>query len=281
MITGMGMLPCQDAAIQKLLQRCDLIIVDPPFSAPLQALAVTLSRIQRLNTKVKLMLLFPYFEQKSVAQALPLLHMLDYRVKYCNHKNYKGEDTPVRIFTDIPLPRVPSPQEAGYVLCLVCNDWMFHTNSHCKHCNRCTSVGGVKRQHCVACNACVKEGSLHCRSCATCHPKNTPCPSAPRCTACASPHHRRHACPKFKELVSTALQPWSIPSPRLNSASNVSRRAKQMSPVARVVCKRPRVFIFAHVFLRPALMNYRWRHRRSVRRSTPARSLSSESASMR
>jgi 23S rRNA (cytosine1962-C5)-methyltransferase len=26
----MGMLPCQDAAIQKLLQRCDLIIVDPP-----------------------------------------------------------------------------------------------------------------------------------------------------------------------------------------------------------------------------------------------------------
>ena len=277
----MGMLPCQDAAIQKLLQRCDLIIVDPPFSAPLQALAVTLSRIQRLNTKVKLMLLFPYFEQKSVAQALPLLHMLDYRVKYCNHKNYKGEDTPVRIFTDIPLPRVPSPQEAGYVLCLVCNDWMFHTNSHCKHCNRCTSVGGVKRQHCVACNSCVKEGSLHCRSCTTCHPKNTPCPSAPRCTACASPHHRRHACPKFKELVSTALQPWSIPSPRLNSASNVSRRAKQMSPVARVVCKRPRVFIFAHVFLRPALMNYRWRHRRSVRRSTPARTVSSESASMR
>jgi hypothetical protein len=262
MLTGMSLLPGQDDTIQQLLKRCDLIIVDPPFSAPLQALAATLCHVQLLNPSVRLMLLFPYFEQKNVAQAMPLLHMLDYRVKYCNHKNYKGEDSPVRIFTNIPLPRVPSPQEAGYLLCLHCNDWMFHTNTHCKHCNRCTSVGGVLRQHCLECNTCVKLGSTHCRSCSSCHPKDTPCPPASRCTVCASPHHRRLACPKFQDFVKTALKPWAIPSLCPPPASEVSRHAKQRRAVTRSVCKRPHRFIFAHIMSRPALLNYHWRSRR-------------------
>ena len=263
MMTGMTVLPDHDDAVQQLLQRCDLIIIDPPFSAPLPALAATLSHTQRRNPKVKLMLLFPYYEQKNVEQTMPFLHMLDYRVKYCDHKNYKGEDTPVRIFTNIPLPRVPSPQEAGYKLCLYCNDWMFHTNVHCKDCNKCTSVGGVVRQHCSDCRACVKLGSLHCPACSCCHPKNSSCPPVSRCTVCASAHHRRHACPQFQELVKTALKPWAITPRPLRSTIAVSRHTRQIRPVGRAVCKRPHVFIFAHILSRPALLNYCWRKRRS------------------
>ncbi len=264
MLTGLAILACEQDDVQELLQRCDLIIVDPPFSAPLEALATTLSHIQRTSTHVKIMLLFPYFEQQRVAEAMPYLHMLDYRVRY-HHKNYAGEDTPVRIFTNIPLPRVPSPQEAGYLLCLHCNDWMFHKNVHCEYCNRCTSVGGVNRHHCFGCNACVKVGLVHCHACASCHPKNAPCPSTSRCTVCGSLHHRRHACPKFKEIIKTALQPWAIPLPdyALHASSKVSSRRGGIRCVARSVCKRrPQVFIFAHVLSRVALLKYRWRNRR-------------------
>ena len=267
------MLPSDQDGVQELLQRCDLIIVDPPFSAPLevpaplhalkkcdtlQALAATLSRI---SARVKIMLLFPYFEQQRVIEAMPYLHMLDYRVRY-NHKNYAGQDSPVRIFTNIPLPRVPSPQEAGYLLCLHCNDWMFHTNSHCQHCNSCTSVGGVARRHCFDCGACVKAGSLHCSACSSCHPKHAPCPPASRCTVCASLRHRRHSCPKFKEIVEEALQPWAIPLPPCAPAK-VAGRGGQKPCVTRGVCKRrPRVFISAHVLSRVAVLKYRWRSRR-------------------
>jgi hypothetical protein len=261
MLTGMAMLPGERDAVQTVLKRCDLIIIDPPFSAPLQALAATLLHIQQSNAAVKLMLLFPYFEQKNVAQAMPHLHMLDYRVKYA-HKNYNGEGTPVRIFTNIPLPRVPSPQEAGYTLCLDCNDWMFHTNKHCKYCNRCTSVGGVQRQHCFECNTCVKPRSFHCNLCASCHPKNTPCPSAPRCTICASVHHRRHACPQFKATVEAALQPWTIPlHQRHKVASKASRR-----DVARALSKRRSSFILARIWSPFALLKYRWRSRQKSKK---------------
>ncbi len=257
------MIPDEHDAVQALLQRCDLIIVDPPFSAPLQALAETLSHIQRSNAAVNVMLLFPYYEQKNVAQAMPHLHMLDYRVRYA-HKNYNREDTPVRIFTSIPLPKVPSPQEAGYKLCLDCNDWMFHTNTHCKYCSRCTSVGGVLRRHCFECNACVKLGSLHCSACTTCHPKDTPCPSVSRCTVCGSVAHRRHACPVFKEIVDSALRPWSIPLRcQVDEASKVSRSAQNVRGLSRAVSKRPRIFISAHICSPVALLKYRWRRRRS------------------
>jgi hypothetical protein len=263
MLTGMAMLPGQQAAVRAALQRCDLIIVDPPFSAPLQALAETLLHIQRSNAAVKILLLLPYYEQQHVTRAMPHLHMLDYRVMY-SHKNFNGASTPVRIFTNIPLTKVPSPQEAGYKLCLDCNDWMYQTNSHCKHCNRCTSVGGVPRRHCFECNACVKLGSLHCELCASCHPNRTPCPSASRCTVCASTSHRRHACPLFKEIVDTALRPWVIQAPlQRDAASKVASHTRYVRGVSSAVSKRPAVFIFAHTRSPVALLKYRWRSRRS------------------
>jgi hypothetical protein len=36
MLTGLAMLPSDQDGVQALLQRCDLVIVDPPFSAPLE-----------------------------------------------------------------------------------------------------------------------------------------------------------------------------------------------------------------------------------------------------
>jgi hypothetical protein len=260
MLSGTAMVPCERDCIQALLDTCDVIIVDPPFSAPVEALAVTLSHIRRHNTNVKILLLFPYFQEKCVLQAMPDLHMLDYRVQY-SHKNYSNDSTPVRIFTNIPLPRIPSPQEAGYLLCLDCNDWMFHTNTHCKLCNKCTSVGGTPRRHCLKCNTCVKIGSHHCRSCSTCHPKNTPCPPQSRCTVCASLDHRRHACPQFKEIVKTALAPWAFPVDPAQTKRNVVRRAGKARAAARAICKPQRSFVSADFYSSLALLKCRWRSR--------------------
>jgi len=263
MLSGTALLPSEHEAIQSLLERCDVVIVDPPFSAPIEALAVTLSHIRRRNSNVKLLLLFPYFQEKAVLQAMPDLHMLGYRVQY-SHKNYSNESTPVRIFTNIPLQRIPSPQEAGYTLCLHCNDWMFHTNTHCKLCNKCTSIGGVARLHCRKCNTCVKIGSQHCLSCASCHPKNTPCPPKSRCTVCASVHHRRQACPRFKLIVQTALAPWAVPLDPPQKKRKVARRAGKPRAVARGVGKRQCSFIFAHVCSSFALLKCRLRVREHV-----------------
>jgi hypothetical protein len=117
---------------------------------------------------------------------------------------------------------------------------MFHTNSHCNYCKRCTSIGGVKQRHCDECNTCVKERTVHCHSCASCHPKNTPCPPISRCTVCASVSHRRHACPKLIDIVSAALQPWVISTDNLHKKSKVQRGSSKVRGVARQVVKRSR-----------------------------------------
>ena len=146
MLSGTAMVPCEHDAVLELLGQCDLIIVNPKFSpaiygmlhpAPMDALASTLSTIRQRNSNVGILVILPYFLQESTLEAMPYLHMLEYRVRtsrLCGNEQS-------RIFTNLPLACIPSPQEAGYLLCFDCNDWMFNTKTHCKLCNTCHSEG--------------------------------------------------------------------------------------------------------------------------------------------
>lgn len=106
------------------IAECDriLIIADPPFGGRIEALAYTLKRITSvLMTKNKylketdiigkiyirsyliiksdenyfnlfvliVLLVLPYFMEPAVQQSLPNFRMLDYKVEYRNHRQFK------------------------------------------------------------------------------------------------------------------------------------------------------------------------------------------------
>jgi hypothetical protein len=106
-------------------------------------LAPVLENILKAYPFCAVLFLAPYYVRQDILSRFSSFNMLAYKVAYCHPSVYPSRaETPVRIFTNIPLPRVPSPQEAGYLLCLQCNDWMSYTTKHCSQCNRCTSADG-------------------------------------------------------------------------------------------------------------------------------------------
>jgi len=146
MLAGTAMLPCDHEVVLRHLDQCNIIIVDPQFCptfygtlhpAPMQLLATTLYNIMLRNSEVGILLILPQFLQAVALQAMPYLQMLEYRVR----TSLMGGNESFRIFTNFSLLRIPSPQEAGYLLCLECNDWMAFDKTHCKLCNKCHSQG--------------------------------------------------------------------------------------------------------------------------------------------
>ena len=106
-------------------------------------LAPVLENILKAYPFCAVLFLAPYYVRQDILSRFSSFNMLAYKVAYCHPSVYPSRaETPVRIFTNIPLGRVPSPQEAGYLLCLECNDWMYYTTKHCSQCNRCTSADG-------------------------------------------------------------------------------------------------------------------------------------------
>lgn len=108
----------------RYIAECDriLIIADPPFGGRIEALAYTLNRITSVlmtkNQSLKetdiigkiyicsyligksnenyfnlfvliVLLVLPYFMEPAVQQSLPNFRMLDYKVEYRNHRQFK------------------------------------------------------------------------------------------------------------------------------------------------------------------------------------------------
>ena len=65
------------------------------------------------------------------------------QVTYENHPHYSGmkssKPSPIRIFTNVPLPGLQLPSSEGYRLCKYCNRYVARDNVHCDKCNSCTS----------------------------------------------------------------------------------------------------------------------------------------------
>ena len=128
-------------------ERHDFIIVDTHLALPS---FTDFLRLPDLNSKIcHVIVLACYYQQHCLSGHNESWRMLDYRVAYTNEMTYPYRvETPVRIFTTIPLPLVPSPQEAGYTMCLDCNMWIFYdTMSHCSECHKCSSFDGIWCPH--------------------------------------------------------------------------------------------------------------------------------------
>lgn len=164
------------------------IVIDPPFGARPELLLNTLNAISRTITQLglrlvhpKVLWVWPYFLERKLLEAVdsvpssPKLKMSDYRVCYLNHKEYSGDTggrklgSPVRLFTNHPLSRLPVPRETGYKLCSSCNFFVAETNVHCAKCGVCSSKDGRPYVHCDDCSRCVKETYNHCQLCSRCH----------------------------------------------------------------------------------------------------------------
>lgn len=129
-----------------VLQNRDFIIIDTQLSL---TSFTSLLRLSYLNSCSVVIVLACYYYQDYIRDHSQQWSMLDYRVAYTHQSVYPQRvETPVRIFTNIALSRVPSPQEAGYIMCLDCNMWIFYaTRFHCFKCNKCTSIGGIWCPH--------------------------------------------------------------------------------------------------------------------------------------
>ncbi|GBM78492.1 Zinc finger CCHC domain-containing protein 4 [Araneus ventricosus] len=102
------------------------ILLDPPFGGLIDAICFTLQKLnrywQKANDKssesVPIMWFFPYFLEPRIMQNMPDLVMMDYKVKYLNHKKFGGQagsvGSPVRIFTNISASSVVLPKDEGY-----------------------------------------------------------------------------------------------------------------------------------------------------------------------
>ena len=127
------------------LERADFIIVAAPFhirkfycnqqESRMGALVATLAAVRLKNSDVQFLMLFPFLNAKTVLNSMPYLHMLNYR-----------SDDKFRVFTSIP--HCTGPPDAGYRLCLYCDDWLFHTSRHCKLCNTCHLSGFRPWEYC-------------------------------------------------------------------------------------------------------------------------------------
>jgi hypothetical protein len=169
------------------------LICDPPFGGRVEPISYTLKTISDLhkelnanddeNLSLKIMFMFPYFmgnimreksNPLSIAGGLKDLKMSDYKVDYDNHPLFtikdqsKKQNSPVRIFTNIPLRLLELPISDGYKFCKYCKRWVSKENNHCKKCKECPSKDGRTYKHCDICKRCVKPTWKHCEKCKKC-----------------------------------------------------------------------------------------------------------------
>jgi Probable N6-adenine methyltransferase len=171
MFTGHFFNPEDEAAVCS--QSFDLVVCDPPFQPEL--LPLLAATVHKLAPAAPLLLAFPCFNRDAVSVAFSA-KMTDLRLGYENHRNFKNEKSPVRLFTTIPLHRLILPGD-DYKLCEPCGRYVHEKlNRHCSKCNSCTTIhGGAVYQHCKACERCVKPGYKHCANCRRCFPVDHQC----------------------------------------------------------------------------------------------------------
>jgi len=174
---------------QEFLINCDklLIILDPPFGAKSELIAICLKRIVEelfsfnISVEVNILWVFPYYMEKQVLESMEDMKMSDFKVTYKNHTKFGDSDggrklgSPIRFFTDVPLRDLPFPAMDGYRYCEYCHHWVAKENLHCKICQTCPSKDGRTYVHCALCARCVKPTYLHCSSCGRCKLKEHLC----------------------------------------------------------------------------------------------------------
>ena len=186
-----------------------VMVVDPPFGGLVRAFSAGIKKIWSMSGRqIPTLLIFPYFSEAHVLEAFPLFKMLDYQVVYSNHKHYskgiwqsdRSKPSPVRIFTNIPLPALQLPTDEGYRFCHKCNRYVCRLNRHCEKCNACTSKDGRTYVHCDECGICVKASWIHCLKCGRCEPLGHSCEtrSTIGCHVCGAMDHKRRECPEKK-----------------------------------------------------------------------------------
>lgn len=154
-------------------EKFDLVICDPPFQPEL---------LKRLNTSIKqfapeahVLLAFPCFNKDAVFEALGAT-MTDLRLGYENHRKYKGDKSPVRLYTTLKQADLPLPED-DYVKCEPCGRYVHKLlNKHCSLCNACPTIhGNMLYKHCKTCGKCVKPGLKHCMTCKRCLSEDHQC----------------------------------------------------------------------------------------------------------
>ncbi|ELT91676.1 hypothetical protein CAPTEDRAFT_185876 [Capitella teleta] len=193
-----------------------MIVMDPPFGGLIDSLAFNLRRILKdirsslqVEQDVYVLWFFPYFMEQRIIEKFPDFTMLDYKVDYDNHADFKSRDSggskhgsPVRIFTNVPPERVVLPESEGYKFCAKCKRFVSRENQHCPECDACTSKDGRTYFHCFKCKRCVKPSKQHCDSCNLCQLPGHKCgqPVAQGCFICGDLQHKKSRCPKRKRL---------------------------------------------------------------------------------
>ncbi|RZF37038.1 hypothetical protein LSTR_LSTR004726 [Laodelphax striatellus] len=160
-----------------------VVLMDPPFSARSEPLAYTLTKLdsiyqqQMRENPLPVVWIFPYFKEKDIVSARPDMVMLDYDVKYTNHKKFNESDktSVIRIFTNQDASKFALPDSEGYRFCKKCNRWVSKHNKHCDKCKICPSKNGQPYKHCDICGRCIKQSWQHCYECNRCALLKHPC----------------------------------------------------------------------------------------------------------
>ncbi|KAF4533192.1 hypothetical protein B566_EDAN001734 [Ephemera danica] len=129
-----------------------VIVMDPPFGGRVEALANTIKEIAAeirevgRTEDIYYLWIYPYFMEPYIKAQIPETRMLDYKINYTNHPDYKigsklsnKQGSPVRVFTNAPLKLIPMPEAEGYKFCDSCQHHVSIENQHCFKCNACTS----------------------------------------------------------------------------------------------------------------------------------------------
>uniref|UniRef100_A0AC35UGD4 CTCHY-type domain-containing protein n=1 Tax=Rhabditophanes sp. KR3021 TaxID=114890 RepID=A0AC35UGD4_9BILA len=150
-----------------------LILCDPPFAVFIAALQKSIDKLKAMYLEtssgdmkaVHQMFVLPLF----VAKHLHNVEMLDYKVTYSNHREFKNPNkTIVRLFTDLGQENFELPVPY-YRHCDDCKRYVVTTNEHCDMCEKCPSKDGSTYKHCFKCERCVKPKYEHCKKCKCCH----------------------------------------------------------------------------------------------------------------
>lgn len=161
-------------------QHC--VFSDPPFAARTELLTESFRKISsdfnRINShhkKLPIFWVFPYFNEQHVKREMPEMEMMDFQVRYMNHKTYHDEykgrkaGSPVRIFTNVDLKLIKYPSRfTNYRFCSPCKRSVSINNHHCDVCKACPSKNGSTYRHCQDCITCVKPNYVHCSTCNRC-----------------------------------------------------------------------------------------------------------------